>query len=154
LKKVERKCYTLTLAPFYLDFKLKSKWIWLILKMDPGPDPRENLFRPGPRSGHARSSLVIVYLYKKKAGFSCYLISHYKSCLDRKYRIAQCLEVEDVTVIEYITKERSDLTSYKTERSKIIDIVLLSVTFVARINLSRMETLFFLINLFKQVINQ
>jgi hypothetical protein len=74
LKKVERKCYTLTLAPLHLDFKLKSKWIWLKLKMDPGPtkkssDPRKiknadpgpvpNLVGSGlePGSGHARSFL-------------------------------------------------------------------------------------------------
>ncbi len=35
----------MTLAPLYLDFKLKSKWIWLKLKMDPGPTKK---FRPGP----------------------------------------------------------------------------------------------------------
>jgi len=58
----------LTLAPLYLAFRLKSKWIWLKLKMDPGPTKKslgpgptqtqENkLFRPGPGSGHVRSSL-------------------------------------------------------------------------------------------------
>jgi len=62
-------------------FKLKSKRIWLKLKMDrsptkkslgpgpdrdprkikksdPGPDPRKKIFRPGPGSGHARSTLM------------------------------------------------------------------------------------------------
>jgi hypothetical protein len=46
LKKEEPKCYTLTLAPLYLDFKLKSNRVSLKLKMDPGP--RKKSSDPGP----------------------------------------------------------------------------------------------------------
>jgi len=56
LKKEEPKCYTLNLAPLYLDFKLKSNGICIKLKMNPGPrkkslglDPRKTKRAdPGP----------------------------------------------------------------------------------------------------------
>jgi hypothetical protein len=57
LKKEEPKCYTLILVSLYLDFKLKSNWVCLKIKMHPGPrkkslgqnpDPRKKSADPGP----------------------------------------------------------------------------------------------------------
>jgi hypothetical protein len=56
VEEEEGKCYSLTLAPLYFDFKLKSNRVWLKLKMD--PDPRKKIFRSRFECEYARSSLA------------------------------------------------------------------------------------------------
>jgi len=56
LKKEEPKCYSLTSASLYLDFKLNSNRV--CFKTKDGPESEEKIFRIEPGFGHARSFLL------------------------------------------------------------------------------------------------